>query len=168
MACPITEIRSINLKETPEVVIWPATHYLGVEKVGPFSETAPACWKELHSNHLPKLREHDQSLLTQKYFSLFNIDKMIYGACAGCNTHIPLEFLKEGKESMLFEGGKYARFHYIGSYAGFAQAWGRVMELIKEQSLSVREEAFFIEHYDNDPMTTPENELSTFLLVPIN
>ncbi len=168
MTCSNNQIKSINLSEKPEIVVWPETNYLGVEKVGSFHQTAPACWKELHMIHLSKLRQHDSSLLNNQSFSLFHAKKEIYVACAGCKAVVPSEYLVEGKESSLFEGGKYARFEYIGPFSGFGQAWGRVGELIKENEFAIREDAFYIEHYASDPLTTPKHELSTYLLVPIN
>ena len=167
MTCPITEIKPINLSETPEEINWPETHYLCVEKIGPFYETAPACWQELHSIHLPKFRQDDPSVLTNNYFSIFNVGRMIYCAGVEINSPVSPDVLKDGASYIVFEGGQYALFKYIGSYSGLPQAWGRVEELKKEKSLIIREDVFCIEHYVNDPVTTPEHELLTNLLVPI-
>ena len=35
----------MNLTEEPEIVAWPKTHYVFVEKVGPFQTNAPEAWK---------------------------------------------------------------------------------------------------------------------------
>jgi hypothetical protein len=37
-----------NLTETPELVTWPETHYVFVERVGPFMENAGAAWQQAH------------------------------------------------------------------------------------------------------------------------
>ena len=36
---------SLNLTPTPETVTWPETHYVYIEKVGPFQNNAPQAWK---------------------------------------------------------------------------------------------------------------------------
>ncbi len=38
----------MNLTEDPELVTWPATHYVFIEKIGPFQKTAQQAWQELH------------------------------------------------------------------------------------------------------------------------
>ena len=37
----------LKLTEEPEVVTWPETRYVFVEKVGPFQSTAPQAWQEV-------------------------------------------------------------------------------------------------------------------------
>ena len=44
----------MDLTEQPTIVAWPTTHYLFVEKIGPFAQTAQRAWTELH-RHLPEL-----------------------------------------------------------------------------------------------------------------
>ena len=66
---------------------------------------------------------------------------------------------------MKFAGGKYSRFVLTGPYANLGQATGRVMEIIAQTKLPVRED-FFIENYVNDPKTTPEDQLMTEILAP--
>ena len=36
----------MNLSEEPEIVNWPESHYVFIEKVGPFMNTAPQAWQE--------------------------------------------------------------------------------------------------------------------------
>jgi hypothetical protein len=38
----------VALTEQPTSVTWPATHYLFIEKIGPFMQTARQAWEELH------------------------------------------------------------------------------------------------------------------------
>ncbi len=66
---------------------------------------------------------------------------------------------------MKFAGGKYSRFVLTGPYANLGPASGRVMELIAQTELPLRDD-FFIENYVNDPRTTPEDQLITEILVP--
>jgi effector-binding domain-containing protein len=64
-----------------------------------------------------------------------------------------------------FAGGKYSRFILTGSYANLGQATGRVMEIIQQTRLPLRDD-YFIENYVNDPRSTPEDQLITEILVP--
>jgi effector-binding domain-containing protein len=66
---------------------------------------------------------------------------------------------------MEFNGGKYSSFVLTGPYANLGRATGRVMELITETKLPLRDD-YFIENYVNDPRTTPEEQLITQILVP--
>ena len=36
---------NMNLTEVPETVTWPETHYVFVEKIGPFQTNAPQAWQ---------------------------------------------------------------------------------------------------------------------------
>jgi len=45
--------------EEPEVVTWPETHYVFVEKVGPFQNTAPQAWQEVPTA-IPRISEHNK------------------------------------------------------------------------------------------------------------
>ena len=38
----------MKLSEEPTIIHWPETHYVFIEKVGPFQNTAPGAWQELH------------------------------------------------------------------------------------------------------------------------
>src|ERR1039457_5502434 len=39
----------MNLTENPEIVTWPETHYVFVEKIGPFMENAGKAWQSPQS-----------------------------------------------------------------------------------------------------------------------
>ena len=58
-----------------------------------------------------------------------------------------------------------SRFVLTGSYANLGQATGRVMEIVQQTKLPLRDD-YFIENYVNDPRTTPEDQLITEILVP--
>jgi hypothetical protein len=49
----------MNLTENPEIVNWPETHYVFVEKIGPFMENAGAAWQQAHT-FVPALSEHNK------------------------------------------------------------------------------------------------------------
>ena len=39
----------MNLTEEPEIVDWPETDYVFIERVGPFMQTARQAWRDLHA-----------------------------------------------------------------------------------------------------------------------
>lgn len=55
--------RDMNLTELPESVTWPETHYVFVERIGPFPTNAPQAWQSLHQND-PRTTPEDQ-LITE-------------------------------------------------------------------------------------------------------
>ena len=71
----------------------------------------------------------------------------------------------EGLGYTEFRGGKFSRFVLTGPYTELGAATGRVMQIVSETKLPVRDD-YFIENYLNDPRTTPEAELITEILVP--
>ena len=149
----------MNLTETPEIVEWPKTHYVYVEKIGPFQTTAPEAWQSLHSS-VSRIAQHNQ---ITGYLSLYKMGPQIY--CAGVALAGPPAKLPEGITYLEFKGGKYSRFVLTGPYSNLGRATGRVMELIAETKLPLRDD-YFIENYVNDPKTTPEEQLITQILVP--
>src|SRR2546422_10720802 len=67
----------MRLTEKPEIVTWPETHYLHIEKTGPFQDTAGPAWKTLHQL-VPKILERNK---ITGYMSLYKIaPAMIYRA----------------------------------------------------------------------------------------
>jgi AraC family transcriptional regulator len=151
----------MNLTETPEIVEWPKTHYLYVEKIGPFHQTAQAAWQLLHQL-VPKLSSETQ---ITSFMSLYKMNpEMIYRA--GVITASKPAEIPEGFQYVLFPGGKYSRFVLKGSYANLPEASGRVHETAQRLQLQQRED-FFIEHYVNDPKKTKEEHLITEILLPM-
>ena len=151
------------LNEDTKEVEWAPTHYVCVKKIGSFDETAPACWGEFKaqvSAAVPPIK----GLLN---FTLYQTSpECVY--CAGSSVEsVPAE-LPVGFEYIHFIGGKYLQFTLTGSYSQFPEAMGRLFHLVKERNVAVRENAYFVEHYVNSPDTTPEEELLTYILVPIN
>jgi hypothetical protein len=63
----------INLTETAEIVEWPETHYVYVEKIGPFQTNAPQAWQDLHSC-VSRIAEHNQ---VAGYMSLYKLGPQI-------------------------------------------------------------------------------------------
>lgn len=65
------------LNEKSTQVTWPRSHYLYVEKRGPFMKTAPAAWQELHQ-HRSELEKLGNII---GYSSLYLIEpEMVYRA----------------------------------------------------------------------------------------
>jgi hypothetical protein len=91
----------MNLTQEPEIVTWPETQYVFLEKIGPFENTAPQAWQNLHQ----LISGISEPSKITGYLSLYKVQPKIYRA--GC-----------------------------------------------------------IEHYVNDPRTTPEEQLVTEILIP--
>lgn len=149
----------MSLNETPDTVHRPAMHYIFLEKVGAFMQTAPAAWTELHQIR-PEIEAHNT---ITGYMSLYKIGPQIYRA--GVSLTAPPEKLPEGFRYEKVDGGEYARFVLTGPYMQLASATGRACELVAEQKIPLRDD-FNIEHYVTDPRTTPEAELITEILFP--
>jgi effector-binding domain-containing protein len=149
----------MNLTEAPETVAWPSTHYVFVEKVGPFQTYAPQAWQSFHQL-VAGVAEHNQ---ITGYMSLYKVGPKIYRA--GVSLAAPPVKLSKDLSYQEFAGGKYSRFVLTGPYSDLGPASGRVQEIISEKKLPLRDD-YFIENYVNDPRTTPEDQLITQILVP--
>jgi predicted transcriptional regulator YdeE len=149
----------MNLTEEPEIVQWPATHYVFIEKTGPFSKIAPEAWGTAHSV-APLLSENNQ---IKGYMSLYRMNPNVYRAgfaLAAAPVKLPAELSYE-----LFEGGEYSRFVLTGPFSDLPAATGRAWEIVSKSDIMVRPE-FAIEHYVTDPRVTPEEKLITEILIP--
>ena len=118
----------MNLTEKPEIVAWPKTHYVFVERVGPFQTNAPEAWKNLHTV-VSGIAAHNQ---ITKYMSLYKIGPKVYRA--GVALAAPPVKLPEGLDTTEFSGGKYSRFVLTGPYSDLGRASGRVIEIISRPS----------------------------------
>ena len=149
----------MNLTEEPEVVTWPETHYVFVEKSGPFPKICPEAWQTAHSL-LPLLKENNQ---IAGYMSLYKMSPNVYRAgFALAAEPVKLPF---GLNYEAFPGGTYSKFVLTGPYSDLPQATGRVFEIASKNNMMLRSD-FCIEHYANDPRTTPEDKLITEILLP--
>jgi effector-binding domain-containing protein len=149
----------MNLTQEPEIVTWPETHYVFIEKIGPFQNTAPQAWQDLHQL-ISRISEHNK---ITGYLSLYKVPPKIYRA--GVSLAAEPAKLPAGLEYSKFEGGKYSRFVLTGSYSNLPQASGRVFEIVSERKIKLRDD-YCIENYANDPRTTPEEQLVTEILIP--
>jgi effector-binding domain-containing protein len=151
--------QSIKLTEEPEVVTWPETHYVFVEKIGPFQHSAPEAWQVLHPL-VPSVSENNTII---GYMSLYKRGPKIYRAGVAVSA-VP-QNLPNGLVYEKFHGGKYSRFVLTGAYSNLPDASGRVFEIVDEKNIQLRDD-YCIENYVNDPRTTPEEQLVTQILVP--
>jgi DNA gyrase inhibitor GyrI len=151
--------RGLQLTEVPEAMNWPETHYVFIEKVGPFQNTAPQAWQQLHQL-VPKVQE--QNKITG-YMSLYKVGPRIYRA--GVALAAAPKDLPEGLTYEKFKGGKYSRFVLTGSFSNLPAACGRVFQIVADTKIQLRDD-FNIENYVSDPRTTPEDQLVTEILVP--
>ena len=151
--------KPMRLTLDPEIVQWPETQYVFVEKQGPFSTNAARAWTELHKL-ASAIAEHNT---ITGYLSLYRMGPKIYRA--GVSVAEVPEELPAGVAYERFAGGKYARFVLGGSYAQLGPATGLVAEAVLQRGLRMRDE-YYIEHYVNDPRVTPEDQLITHILFP--
>ena len=156
----------MNLSAEFEAVSRPLTHYVFLEKHGPFAEVAPPLWNDL----MPLLGKLDQQQL-REYLGLSGIDKsktgedtMIYQA--GVSLAQEPNKLPDGLHHRAIKAGKYARFLLTGPYSHIWMAFDRIFKTLSEKRVTLRPE-FCIENYLDDPRVTPENALKTELLVPV-
>jgi DNA gyrase inhibitor GyrI len=148
----------MKLTEEPSIVSWPETHYVFVEKIGPFQDTAQQAWQDLHQV-VPGILEHNK---ITGYMSLYKVEPKIYRA--GVSLAAEPKNLPASLKYEKFKGGKYSRFVLTGSYSNLPEACGRVFEIAQEK-IQMRDD-YCIENYTNDPRTTPEDELVTEILIP--
>lgn len=149
----------MSLKELSEMVQWPETHYVFVEKIGPFMQNAPAAWGEAHAQ-VPELTKSNK---ITGYMSLYEVGPQVYRA--GFALEAAPSELPAGLKYELFPGGKYSKFTLTGPYSQLPEASGRVFDLVQEQGIVVRE-GFNIENYVNDPRVTPAEQLITEIMIP--
>ncbi len=156
----------VNMTLDFETVTRPLTHYVYLEKRGPFAEVAPPLWDVLNAI----LQRLDQQQI-REYLGVSGVDKsrpgedaMIYQA--GVALAAESRNLPSGLQHRAIKSGNYARFLLTGSYAQIWPAFDRIFKQLAEARVALRPE-FCIENYLNDPRTTPEVQLQTELLIPI-
>jgi DNA gyrase inhibitor GyrI len=149
----------MNLTESGDIVQWPATHYVFVEKTGSIPKIAPEAW-QMAISLVPRLGEKSE---ISWRMSLYKMNPNVYRA--GFVLPEKPKKLPEGFEYELFGGGRYSRFVLTGPYSDLPAATGRVFEVVAQRGMAVRSD-FCIESYVNDPRTTPEGQLVTEILIP--
>jgi len=155
-----TAEKTLNLTMNPETVEWPETHYVFIEKVGPFQTNAPQAWNAMHPL-VPEIAKNNQ---VTGYTSLYDMEKQIYRA--GVSIGAEPKQLPAGVQYERFTGGRYAKFVLTGPFSQLGEATGRTVERVRELKLPLRK-AFNIENYVDDPRVTPEDRLRTEILFPV-
>ncbi len=149
----------MNLTENPQIITWPEIHYVYLEKIGAFQETAPACWNQLHQM-VPAVLENNQ---INGFMSLYKVPQKLYRA--GVSLTAPPQKIPEGMKYVKFPGGKYSRFVLTGPYKDLPVACGIVFGMVDDGKIKMRDD-FCIENYTTDPRTTPEDKNITEILIP--
>lgn len=149
----------VNLTEQPELTTWPETHYVFVERIGPFQENAWAAWQQAH----PLIPALSANNTITGYMALYKMGPKIYRA--GFSLAAPPVKLPEGLRYEKVAGGKYVRFVLTGPYESLGQATGRAWAIVAEKKIEVRDD-FAIEHYVNDPRSTRPEQLITHIMIP--
>jgi DNA gyrase inhibitor GyrI len=149
----------LKLTQEPDIVTWPETHYVFIEKIGPFQNTAMQAWQNLHQL-VPKVSEHNK---ITGFTSLYKLGPKLYRA--GVSLAAEPKNLPESLRYEKFKGGKYSRFVLTGPYSQLPEASGRVFEIVSKKKIPLRDDCC-IENYVNDPNTTPEEQLITEILIP--
>jgi len=157
---------SLNLTETPEPVNWPAFHYVCIEKTGPIDQTAEASWKQL----VPLMGPIKEKYTVTNYLALYKLDndpnKRVYRAGLVIDS-APTTLPSSDLRYLHFPGGKYAKFTLKGPHSKLPEACGQAFHIVEEKRIALRNEAFNMENYLNDPHSTPEDELLTEILIAI-
>ncbi|MGD0731839.1 MAG: GyrI-like domain-containing protein [Terracidiphilus sp.] len=149
----------MNLTESGDIVQWPETHYVFVEKTGPIPKIARDAWQTALSL-APQLAEKNQIAWNM---SLYRMNPSIYRA-GFVVAEQPAE-LPAGLEYEFFGGGKYSRFVLTGPFSDLPAATSRVFEIVAQRGVTLRSD-FCIESYVSDPRATPEDKLVTEILIP--
>lgn len=164
---PNTETESMNLEmnDQPELVERQACHAISVVGEGPFAETAPGVWDQLFA------RVDFASHVTEQteFLGLSRVEardgqppRNVYHAAFTTTDAIELD----GCVAVTVPGGRYLQWTLKGAYKNIWPAFHRVLRLAHESEHELRDEPC-LEIYLNNPAETPEAELLTALLVPI-
>ncbi len=155
-----TEQALMNLTSTPETVQWPETHYVYLERIGPFETNAPQAWQEF-LKFVPAIIANNR--ITGR-MAFYKMEGQIYRA--GVSVAAKPEHLPAGVSYRKLPGGAYARLTLTGSYRHLPEASGQAWNIIHSSKLALRDD-YNIENYVNDPRTTPEDQLITEIMFPI-
>jgi TetR/AcrR family transcriptional repressor of nem operon len=151
--------QTFNLTRTPEIVQWPETHYVFLEKTGPFPVNAPLAWNELHKL-IPEIEKQNTIV---KYFSLYKVGPQIYRA--GVSVAAKPASLPASLAYEKLHGGNYAKFTLTGPYSQLPEAGGLAFQIVSDSKLPMRDD-YNIENYVTDPRITPEDKLITEIMFP--
>jgi effector-binding domain-containing protein len=159
---------TLNITTTPEIITFPSTLFLYLEKTGPFIQKAPLAWREFWQiaggkfapdqiagmaglGRIDSTKTGDEAFIYQAGFLLQSTP----------NT------MPAGLQLRTIPQATYARFVLTGPYSQLAAAYPAIFTIIEQEKVPVRSDDFCIERYLNDPQITPEPELVTEILIPV-
>jgi len=142
--------------------VWPASHYLFLEKTGPFMETAPKCWQEFRAIIDPLLPKLQMKTMA----SLYKIQpEMVYRA--GIILEEKPAFDIPGLRYEYFPGGTYLSYLFKGNYGEIPEACGRVFDDLHVKRVEMADN-WGIENYLTNPEKTAPDENIVDILIPVN
>jgi AraC family transcriptional regulator len=157
-------IMNIEMEMKPEVIKRSETTiYSFSADDTTFKDAAQVAWQEF-LKIIPTVKED----LSQSEFlgvGEMSGDTCSYRAAISIPTNPNAEVANLIKEDI--PASKYAKFLLKGSYDGIWYAFDKAFKFINESEFEISS-APCLELYLNDPNTTPENELLTEILIPIN
>jgi predicted transcriptional regulator YdeE len=150
---------TLNLTTEPEMIDFPATHYVYIQRVGNIPAIAQQVWQTIQKL-VPALMAHNQITGAA---ALYKPGKGIYRAgfiLSAPAVDLPAELTYE-----ILKGGKYARFTVTGPFDQLPEANTRAFQIVAEKKIALRDD-FNIENYLTDPSTTPADQNITAILFP--
>jgi DNA gyrase inhibitor GyrI len=149
----------LNFTTEPEIVDFPATHYVYLERVGNIPANAPQAWHTVEK-FASVLMSHNQITGAAAFYKpaqgIYRAGFMLSAA----PVNLPAELTYEK-----VRGGKYARFTLTGPFDQLPEANTRAFGIVAEKKIALRDD-FNIEHYLTDPRTTPADRNVTAILFP--
>lgn len=164
---PAKMTEPVNLTPTPQVIDFPDTPFVYLEKIGPFMKTAPQAWPEfanLARDTVDKKLVAHMAGLSYIDHNKVGDDAFVYQAGYMVKDK-PDHFPPELKYREI-PGGKYARFVLTGPYAQLPHAYPAAFEYLAAAKLEPRD-AFCMERYLNTPDMVAEKDLKTEILLPV-
>ncbi|AUN99369.1 AraC family transcriptional regulator [Bacteriovorax stolpii] len=159
-------LMNLNLTEKPEIITREATHFLHVKKAGIFAEVAMPAWYAMFPLIESVQKTDIKEFLGTSIMDMKTQDESSMFYSAGVALVAKPKTVPKGMEYTKITEGKYARFILTGPYPGVWPAFEKIFRILIEKRIKLRDGAC-IENYLNDPNVTPEHELITELLVPV-
>jgi DNA gyrase inhibitor GyrI len=155
-----------NITSDLEFITLQPSFLVYLEKLGPFSKTAPLAWKEFWSIAAGQLGQGKNSSMV----GLSWIDETKAGDAAfiyqaGVLLVEKPDRIPNGLQVRLLKEGKYARFLLTGAYSQLPIAYPFAFSILEKENVAVRKD-FCLEKYLNS-MDTPEENLKTEILIPV-
>lgn len=158
---------NLQLTPEPEIVTQHPVPFVYVEKIGPFEKNAPTAWQQFWTTAGNFFRrEHIAAMMGLSRIDPKRVGDEAYVYQAGIALRVPPTGLPQGLQARSLEGGKYARFVLLGTYAQLPYAYPQIFSILAARKMPLRDD-FCIESYLNSPNDTSEEKLQTEILIPI-